>query len=141
MKFFQVSAVSSALVLVFLLGLSGCCDCPSYYSGILKVRLLNGGSSGIHVVHFEVMPAGRDNVVASGDFLTDYELSEAYAMLDGKTHIFMTSDNIYDIHVYIDEDDSLDYSSGDTEAWVKDVLIIGETLQEVDYSVDFTTVE
>lgn len=121
--------------------LSGCCDdCPSYRSGILKVRMDNADMAGLHMVYFDVSSIDGGNVVASGAFSTADELAEAYARREGGEIFVFVGDQPFDVQIYVDMNDDGEQSVNDMECLRPAIVIIDETVVDVDYSTDFTAV-
>jgi hypothetical protein len=125
----------SAVILLFVLALSSCCDtCPR--AGILTVRMINP-PGGVEAVRFDVYQEGSDSVEASGFFSLVEAGAGAYAKKDGKIYVF--SGGLWDVHVYVDWDNSFDLSTNDHEYTTSGLVVSGDDVLDVDY-LDFTNV-
>ena len=118
--------------------LSGCCDCPTFRAAIAKVRLLNASEVGpdLKIVFFYFYRHGEDFVpadaLASGTFLAQDETPEEYAMRDGEIYFFGGGD--YDLHVFVDMDNTMTLTPGDMEKVELNVYLFEHQIVEVDYT-------
>jgi hypothetical protein len=92
---------------------------------------------GVEAVRFDVYPEGTDSVVASGFFSLVEAGAGAYAMKDGEIYVFIGGS--WDVHVYIDWDNSFNLSTNDEEYTANGLLLMESEVLEVDY-LDFTNV-
>jgi hypothetical protein len=147
MRVFRRFAILWMALAVLAVGLTlSSCDCPSYFAGVARVRLLNWVQPDARLVGFDFYPHGAplnpDDAMASGSFGTTDEVPEAYAMRDGGIYVFQTDSGGagYDVHVFVDVTNDFEYSAGDEELLVTNVIVVGDSVVEVDYQ-DFTTVD